>query len=166
MTTTRRTLRDGLVVGLIGYATVALFYSTFDVLAARDALHTVNMLGRTVFRGLRDPSVLQFPLSIDTCAIFAYNALHLVLALAIGLIVAALVAAGDRTPERRRLVRVIIAAGFVVTVAGVGLLTTPIRPVLPWWSIVVANALSTFFAAVYLLGRRPGLWRRWILRQA
>ena len=162
----RRTVRDGIIVGLIGYATVAFFYSTFDVFAARDALHTVNVLGRVVFRGLRDASVLQFPVELDSGAILAYNALHLSLALGIGLVVASLVSFGDRTPQRRRSVRIVIATGFLVTVAIVGLLTAPIRPVLPWWSIVVANAVSTFFAALYLLDRRPGLWRRWLLRRA
>lgn len=166
MSITARTLRDGISVGLIGYATVAVFYSLFDVLAARDSFHTVNVLGRAVFRGLRDPAILQFPLSLDTSAILLYNALHLGLALAIGLIVAALVAIGDGAPERRRTVRVIIAGGFVVTIAVVGVLTTPLRPVLPWWSIIVANALATFLGAVYLLHRRPGLWARWIPREA
>jgi ABC-type Na+ efflux pump permease subunit len=162
----RRTIRDGIIVGLIGYATVAFLYSAFDVLAARDGLHTVNMLGRVVFRGLRDSSVLLFPAELDPGAIFAYNVLHLILALGIGLLVATLVSFGDRTPERRRAVRIVIAAGFIVTVAIVGLLTAPMRPVLSWWSIVVANALSAFFAALYLLDRRPGLWRRWLLRRA
>lgn len=166
MSATRLTLRDGVMVGLIGYVTVAVFYSFFDLLAARDALHTVNMLGRAVFRGSRDPAILQFPLSLDPGAIFAYNALHLVLALAIGLVVVTLVTVGDRSPERRRTVRVIIAAGFVATVLVVGVATAPMRPVLPWWSIVAANALSTFFAATYLLSRRPALWSRWLSRTA
>jgi amino acid transporter len=166
MSATRLTIRDGIVVGLIGYATVAVFYSAFDVLAARDALHTVNMLGRAVFRGLRDPSILQFPLSRDPNAILAYNALHLFLALLIGLVVVSLVTLGDRSPERRRTVRVIIACGLVLTVLLVGVLTTPMRPVLPWWSIVAANALSTFFVATYLLSKRPALWSRWLPRSA
>lgn len=166
MSATRLTIRDGIVVGLIGYATVAVFYSFFDLLAARDALFTVNLLGRAVFRGVRDPAILHFPLSLDTGAIFAYNGLHLLLALAIGLVVVTLVTFGDRSPERRRTIRIVIAAGFVVTVIVVGVLTAPMRPLLPWWSIVFANALSTFFAAVYLLSKRPALWSRWIPRQA
>lgn len=166
MSATRLTVRDGIVVGLIGYATVAVFYSLFDLLAARDALHTVNMLGRAVFRGLRDPSVLRFPLSLDSGAIFEYNALHLALALVIGLIVVALVTVGDRSPERRRQVRLVILAGFVATVIVVGALTAPMRPLLPWWSIVAANALSAFFGAVYLLSKRPQLWSRWLPRSA
>ena len=160
MSPTTRTVREGIVVGLIGYAAVAVFYSIFDVLAARGALYTVNLLGRALFRGLRDPSVLQFPIDRDWGAIFAYNAVHLVLALAIGLIVTSLVMAGEVTPSRRPLTRLVIVAGFVVTIVVVGLLTTPIRPLLPWWSIVVANAVATIVAGTYLIRRRPGLWGR------
>jgi hypothetical protein len=47
-----------------------------------------------------------------------------------------------------------------VTITVIGLLTTPMRPVLPWWSIVVANTLAVLLAGAYLVKRRPGLWRR------
>lgn len=53
-----------------------------------------------------------------------------------------------------------IVAGFVVTIVAVGLLTSPIRPLLPWWSIVVANALAVLLAGGYLLRSRPGTWSR------
>ena len=155
-----RTIRDGIVVGLIGYASVAVFYSAFDFLAARGTLYTVNMLGRAVFRGLRDPAVLEFPVVLDPTAIMLYNALHLALALSIGLIVTGLVAIGERSPASRRGVRFLIAGGFVVTIAAIGFLTTSLRPVLPWWSIVVANALAVLLAGLYFVRARPGIWRR------
>ncbi|HTJ24233.1 MAG TPA: hypothetical protein VL383_17660 [Gemmatimonadaceae bacterium] len=154
------TIRDGLVVGLIGYAAVALFYSAFDALAARDPLYTVDLLGKAVFRGLRDPGVLSFPVALDGMAIFLYNALHLAIALVIGIIVTALAGEAERHPGRARLVLFTLIAGFVVTVAIVGLLTTPMRPVLPWWSIVVANALAVIVAGSYLVRQRPHLWHR------
>lgn len=154
-----RTMRDGVVVGLIGYASVALFYGAFDLLAARGLLYTVDLLGKAVFRGLRDPAVLQFPLQLDMALIIWYNALHFVSALAIGLIVTGLVGHAQQMPSRRHVVLFIIVAGFVVTIFGVGMLTTAMRPVLPWWSIVVANAGATLLSGAYLLRRRPGLWR-------
>jgi hypothetical protein len=159
MLSERRTLRDGVIVGLLAYAAVALFYSAFDVLAARGTLHTVDMLGKAVFRGLRDPAVLMFPTQLDPAAIFWYNGLHLVLSLAIGLIVTGLVAEAERHPARAPLIFLLIVAGGVLTVLAVGSLTREMRPVLPWWSIVVANALASAVAAIYLLGRRPELWR-------
>lgn len=72
MAALRRTIRDGVVVGLIGYAAVALFYSVFDLLATRGALSTVDLLGKALFRGLRDPGVLYFPAERDMSAIFAH----------------------------------------------------------------------------------------------
>jgi hypothetical protein len=152
-----RTIRDGIVVGLIAYASVALFYSAFDVLAARGTLYTVDLLGKAMFRGLRDPGVLQYPVTPDLMAVFWYNAFHLAASIAIGVIVTSLLAYADRNPKHSSLVVFIIVAGFVVTVIGVGYMTTPLRPLLPWWSIVVANGLATLLGAMYLLRMRPGL---------
>ena len=53
-----------------------------------------------------------------------------------------------------------IVGGFLVTIAVVGVISEPIRPVLPWWSIVVANGAASTCAGVYLLRARPGIWRR------
>ena len=158
MAAASRTGRDGIVVGLIAYAAVAVFYSAFDLLAARGTLFTVDLLGKSVFRGLRDPSVLDLPIQPDMTAIFWYNGLHLVLSLAIGLIVTGLVEHAEQHPPRARLMLFAVVAGFVVTILGVGMLTTPMRPVLPWWSIVVANGSATLLAGLYLLRKRPGVW--------
>ena len=156
----RRTLRQGLIVGLIAYVTVALFYSAFDFLAARGTLFTVDMLGKAAFRGLRDPAVLMLPGQLDPSAIFLYNGLHLVLSLVIGVIVTTIVDQADRHPPVAPLLLVAIIAGGVVTVLVVGYLTQAARPVLPWSSIVAANVLASGIAALYLLRSRPGLWRR------
>ena len=155
-----RTTREGMVVGLIAYASVAVFYSAFDLLAARGTLYTVDLLGKAVFRGLRDPGILQYPIQPDLTAIFWYNGLHLLISLAIGLIVTRLIEQAERHPAQAHLVLFTIVAGFVLTILGVGLLTSPMRPVLPWWSIVVANGLATLLAGLYLLQKRPGLWGR------
>lgn len=160
MLPSRRTLRDGFIVGLIAYASVALFYGAFDLLAARGSLYTVDLLGRAVFRGLRDPAVLQFPMSPDMASIFWYNGLHLVLSLTIGLIVTTLVDQAERNPSRSRLILAVIVGGFVVTVAFVSLLTESVRSLLPLWSIVFANACASLLAGLYLLRTRPGLLRR------
>ncbi len=154
------TIRDGLVVGLIAYASVALFYSIFDFLAARGTLYTVDLLGRALFRGLRDPAVLMFPLERDLTAILLYNAFHLLVSLGIGVLVVSLVAHAERHPPQALLVLIMIVAGGVLTIFAVGYLTGPVRPLLPWWSIVVANGLAALLAGLYLIRRRPGLRQR------
>ena len=153
-------VRDGLMVGCIAYLAVAVFYSVFDFLAARGTLYTVNLLGRSVFRGLRDPIVLQYAVQLDMTAIFLYNALHFVAALAIGLVVMWLVGHAERYPQRAAGVLLVIVAGFVATILAVGWLSAPIRPVLPWWSIVVANSLAVLLAAVYVMRVRGEGLRR------
>lgn len=160
MAPARRTIREGLVVGVIAYAAVAAFYAVFDVLAARGSLFTVDLLGKAVFRGLRDPSVLQLPIQPDLTVIALYNGFHLVLSLSIGLVVTGLVELAEREPSYARAVSFTIVSGFVVTIAAVGLVSAPIRPVLPWWSIVLANTLAVFFAALYVVRKRPSAWRR------
>jgi hypothetical protein len=162
MSPAARTLREGLVVGLIAYVAVAAFYALFDLLAARGSLYTLNLLGKAVFRGLRDPAVLQLPVQPDVGAMALYNALHLGISLAIGLTVTRLAAQAERRPGQAQLAGLTIVTGFFVTILGIGLLSTPIRPVLPWWSIVVANALAVLLAGSYLIRKHPGTWRRLI----
>lgn len=152
--------REGLALGGIASVSVAAFYAAFDLLAARGPLYTVNVLGRALFGELRHPTTLALPLPLDWGAIALYSGLHLLIALAIGLVVAALVAHAERRPSRATAVLLVLVGGFVVTVLAVGFLSAPIRPVLPWWSIVVANALAVVVAGSYLLRRHPGLWRR------
>ena len=159
MFSTRPTIRHGLIVGLIAYAAVAVFYATLDVLAARSALFTVDMLGKAVFRGLRDPSVLLVPRKLDLIAILLYNAAHLAVALGIGLIATALVAHAHEHPSHWPLILIALVGGGVITVAVVASLTEPMRPVLPWWSIVVANTIAATLAGVYLLLQYPRPWR-------
>ena len=160
MALSSRTIQQGLVVGLIGYASVAALYAAFDFIAARGALYTVDLLGKSVFEGLRDPSVLGLPMQLDVTAIVWYSALHLLISLVIGLIVTGLVEQAEQRPSLAPMVLSTILAGFVVTIVAVGLLTASIRPLLPWWSIVVANALAVLLAGGYLLHKRPGTWRR------
>ena len=155
-----RTVRDGVVVGLIAYVAVAVFYAAFDVLAARGTLYTVDLLGKAFFRGLRDPAVLQLPFQPDFPAIFLYNGLHLFLSLCIGLTVVWLVERADRGSEQAYVSLFVIVAGFFVTILAMGTLTGPIRPVLPTWSIVAANTVAVLAAGAYLLWKRPGVWRR------
>lgn len=160
MSPLNRTVRDGLVVGLIAYASVALFYSAFDFLAARGPFYTVDLLGKAMFQGLRDPAVLMFSVTRDPAAIFLYNAFHLAMSLGIGVVVTSLIEQAERHPSQALLIVVMLVAGGVLTVFAVAYLTESVRPLLPWWSIVVANGLAALLAGAYLLRRHPGLWQR------
>lgn len=160
MSQVNRTVREGLLLGVIAYASVAVFYAAFDVLAARGTLYTVNLLGKAVFGGAADAATLEHPIALDLRAMFWYDAVHLVLSLAIGLIVMWLVAQSERRPSQAGLVFAVIVGGFVVTIAAVGVLSEPIRQVLPWWTIVAANSSAVVLGGAYVLKRHPDAWRR------
>ena len=153
-------MREGLLVGFVAYASVAVFYAVFDFLAARGPLFTVNLLGLAVFEGVRDPSILRLPIPVDADG-------HLLVQCAapdrcrwcIGLIVVRLVAQAEGHPSQARAVLFTIVAGFVVTILAVGILTEPMRALLPWWSIVVANVVAVWVAGSYLLRAHPGIWK-------
>ncbi len=152
--------REGLQVGLVAYASVAIFYAAFDFLAARGPLFTVNLLGLVVFEGGRDPSILQRPIPIEVGIVFWYNALHLAMSLAIGLIVVRLLAQAEAHPSQAKVMLFTIVAGFVVTILADASAPGPMRPLLPWWSIVLANAVAVWVAGSYLLRQHPGIGKR------
>lgn len=146
-------------MGLIAYAAVAVFYTGFDVLAVREPLYTVDLLGKIAFRGVRDVAGGDVPFQPDHAAIFLYNGLHLVISLVVGLGVAWLVGRAERHVEDAYLCLFALVGGFASIIVVAGVITAPVRPLLPHWSIVSANAYAGALAALYLLWRRPGVWR-------
>ena len=155
-----KVMREGLLVGFVAKVRRPPRSAPQASLAPCAPLFTVNLLGLAVFNGVRDPSILQLPIPVDVMAVFWYNALHLVLSLGIGLIVVRLVAQAEARPSQARAMLFTIVGGFVVTILAVGILTEPMRALLPWWSIVVANVVAVWMAGSYLLRAHPGIWRR------
>ena len=66
-------LWHGLMVGLIGYVTIAASVSLGDLLLGRSFFYTVSLLGEWMFYDLSDPTKLR----VWPGAVFAYNGLHL-----------------------------------------------------------------------------------------
>ena len=158
---TKIIVRDGIVLGLIGYFSVVILYALFDFLAARGFLFTVDLLGRSVFRGLEDPSVLALPgRAPDLMAVSLFTALHLFLSLLIGFIVSILIEMSEEDPRKARLILFVLVSGFFVTILGVGMLSEQIRMLLPWWTILLANILAVVISSIYLTKKHPGIWDR------
>lgn len=160
MARTGNTLREGLVVGLIGYAAVAVFYAAFDVLAGRGAVFTLNLLGKVMFRGVRDPAILQLPIAPDVAGMVMYNFVHLLVALSVGLFVAWLMAKAEERPKIMVPVLGVAVAGYIVTVVAVAFLTQWISLLLPLWTIVTVNSLAALGGGAFLWRAHPGLWVR------
>lgn len=153
-------VREGVVVGLIGFTAVAVFYTLFDLLAGQGFGFTLNLMGEVVFRGVRDPSVLQLPMERDMGAMAAYNFLHLFLSLGVGGFVAWLVDRVEENPRVGYSALLIMVAGYGLTVAAVAMVAREIGPLLPFWTIVTVNTLAAAGGGVYLWRSHPDLWGR------
>lgn len=148
-------LTQGLVTGLIGYATVVLFFLVLNLLAGRSPFYTAALLGETLFYGVRDPAAVV----VWAGPVIAYNGLHLLLFLALGLLTAWLARLSERGPEFWYLS--IIAFLFVVfhMYGALLLLTEPFREVFPVWQSFLAGALASVAMGLYLVWARPDLRR-------
>lgn len=142
---------EGLVVGLIGYAAVALFVGLFDLVTGRPFFHTVATLGRGL---VADPGP---PGTIDPGAVFAFNGLHLFAFLAIGVVIAKLAHAIELHPVFWYLAFFFCLGVFFASVAAISALD-PHREALPGWVIVAANVVAGVLMGSYLLRRHPSLW--------
>ena len=81
--------------------------------------------------------------------------MHLVASLAIGVLVCRLVFEAELQPAQAQTALLFIVAGFAGTIAMVGIVSAPIREVLPWWSIMSANALAVLVAGSVMIRRHP-----------
>jgi len=155
MTTASRWIREGLITGLIAYVAVAVFYLLFDLVAARGALFTVNRIGYLMVNGSAGVAADGTAVPLDAVAVIGYSAVHLAASLLIGILVCRLVHEAELQPTLAQVALLFIVAGFAGTIAGVGILSVPIRDVLPWWSIMTANALAVLVAGLVLIKRHP-----------
>ena len=138
---------QGLVAGLIGYATVALLFLLVDVLAARPLFYTAALLGSSLFYGLKDAREL----AIEVGPIIAYNGLHLVLFLVIGQIAAWLMFEVERHHNLAYFVFFLFLGGFIYGMLFVGVLGAEMTHVISWWGVVLANLAWIVTMGSYLI---------------
>ncbi len=153
MTTSDRTdtIWQGVLAGLVGYGTVALLVGMLDVALGRSFFFTAALLGEHAFYGLGDPSkVVVWP-----GAVFAYNGLHLVAFIFIGMVSAWLAFLAEKGPAFWYGAAVLFLVVILHALGAVLLMTEDIRAVLPAWMIVVPTVASGAAMATYLLRCHP-----------
>ena len=156
MSTERQeTIWHGVIVGLIGYATVALGVSISDVLQGRSFFYTVSLLGEWLFYGLRDPAQV----TVWPGAVFAYNGLHLVVFIAFGLLASWLATVSERGPLFWYAALVMYVFVLVHMFATVQLMTQPMRSVIPTWQVWLPSIAAAVTMSTYLLWLHPQLRR-------
>jgi hypothetical protein len=149
-----RLYQEGMIAGVIGAATVALWFLLLDT-AAGHPLYTPTVLGTAIFRraALAAPETLS--VSLEMVGMFTW--IHVLIFAALGGIASRLLAMAERNPSwgfGLLLLFVVFEFGFVATAA---LLAAPVLRVIPWPSVLGANLLAAAAMSAYFWRRHPQL---------
>ena len=129
---------EGVLVGLAGAATVALWFLVYDA-ATGAPFRTPGLLGAALFQGLRDPAELE----ITAGPVLAYTVVHVAAFIAFGFGVAGLFALAER--DRRVLfwLFMLFCCFEVFAIALATVVWEVLAHAIPMWPFLVANALAT-----------------------
>ena len=144
---------EGLVAGLVGYGTVVAIFGVVNLAAGEAFSHTAALLGSALFFGARGASeVVGGP-----APVIAYNGVHILVSLAIGLGAAWLIFQTERNRPLWFVVFFVFLAGFVYSVAVMGVFAAEIVPLLSWPLILLANIGAGVTVGGYLWWRHSRL---------
>lgn len=151
---TKEILTGGMYAGLLGYATVVVLFGLLNVVLGRSFFFTPAMLGSALFYGLEDPSTLE----IAPGPVLAYNMVHVLAFVALGLFSSWLVAKAEQYPVARYailFVLIFVAAHIYAALLLVG------QPLMAgaWWQIGLVSIAAAGAMGWYLLSQHPLLKR-------
>lgn len=147
--------QEGLVAGLIGAATIAIWFLILDTFRGRP-LYTPTVLGTAIFRqgeGLAAPEAI--PVSFEM--VLLYTWVHVLVFCMLGGVAAWLLTEAERRPNLGfgvLLLFVIFAFGFVAVTM---LFAEDVLQRLTWQAILVGNLLAAAAMAGYFWRRHPNL---------
>jgi len=146
-----KVLGQGVIAGLIGYATVALVFAIANVLAGRSVFYTAAVLGASLFYGIRDPAQVV----VSASYVFAYNGVHLVVFLAFGLVSAWMAWLAERVTQLWYVGLVMFFFIAFHLVAAMQAIAIPMQRAISGPAIWTAGAAAAVLMAAYLLYIHP-----------
>ncbi len=149
MTEKNRVLREGVVAGVVGATSVAVWFFFVDLVGGRP-LYTPSVLGESLMNVL-GPNRGEGPLE----HVMLYTAFHYAAFFVFGIIAAALIRASDREPS--------ILAGFLILFVAfelgfywfIVLLQRSLLGSIAWYQIGAANIVAAFLMGRYLVHEHP-----------
>jgi hypothetical protein len=146
-------LAQGMLAGFIGYVTVILFVGTASVAAGKSPFHVPALLGGILFYGVRDAGELV----VRAGPVFAFNGLHLLVFLFVGMVAAWLAHAAERGPQLWFLGAFLFLFVLAHILGALQLLTEGVRADVPIWMIAGATLAAVAAIVSYLLAVHPQL---------
>ncbi|UCD23005.1 MAG: hypothetical protein JSW51_08005 [Gemmatimonadota bacterium] len=148
---TKLILAGGLAAGLIGYAAVVVVVGAINVLMGRSLFHTAAMFGAAMFYGLEDPAALQ----ISAGPVLAYNMVHVLTLLAVGLFASWLVSLAEEYPAAQYFILVALVFVAFHLFAALLLFAGPLLGGSAWIVVLVGGMAAAVAMGWYLLKTHP-----------
>ena len=148
---TKLILTGGLAAGLIGYATVVVVVGVLNVLMGRSLFYTAAMFGSAMFYGLQDPATLQ----ISAGPVLAYNMVHVLAFLAVGMLTSWLVSLAEQFPAAQYFILVVLIFVAFHLFAALLLFAGPLLGDGAWIVVGVGGITAAVLMGWYLLKTHP-----------
>ncbi len=153
-TPAKASMREGVITGILGALVVALFYFVMDVTRGLPLL-TPSVLGEVFV--LRRPDVLVS--SVDTTAVLMYSGVHLLMFVAFGLLLTALVTRAETSSVARYAVLQLFIVFMLFFLGVLAIASETTRGLFPLWSVLTANTIAAFVMGAWIWRRHPRLQR-------
>ncbi len=147
------TFFEAVLAGLLGYATVVVVVAVIDIALGRPLFYTPAALGRVL---VADPAP---PGTIDAGAVLAYNGMHLLAFLSIGLLVTAVARFVEFHPVFWFIAYFIIVSAFFASEMTFTVID-PEEQALSWWSVLLATAAAAWAMGTFINRRHPRIWQQ------
>jgi len=144
-----RVLSEGLITGLVGCLTVVLFYGILNLVEGRSFFATAEHLGA---------GLVAAGSSGGAGPVLAFNGLHVVVFLVIGVVAAWLVMQTERHPSFFVLALFIGVAGLFAVLAVFLSFAASTGIEIPIGTVLAANLAAGALMGAYLLKAHPKLW--------
>lgn len=147
-----RVVREGIVAGLVGAATVAAWFFFFDLLH-RQPFFTPGALGSALFLGASDLSAV----TVDVVTVAGYSLVHIAAFIVTGMVAVLIVVEAEHRPPLI-LGGVLLFAAFEAFFMGLlAMVAEFLLGALAWWTIAIGNLLATATMGYYLWRMHPKL---------
>ncbi len=147
-----RVFKEGLVAGLVGAGTIALWFFIVDM-ARGQPFFTPGALGSALFLGSTAPTAV----SVSVATVAGYTIFHIGAFFALGFVGAAIAGYAEDTPPLI-IAAVMLFMAFEAFFMGLMALSAEfLLSALAWWAIVVGNVLATLTMGSYLWIKHPKL---------
>ncbi len=147
-----RTLREGLVAGVIGAVAVAAWFFVVDLGMGR-LLYTPGALGSALLMGVDSPEAVQ----VTAGTVLGYTGLHFAGFMVMGLVFAALVTRAEESPPLLMGMALLFVTFETLLLGLLAILAAWLLEVVPWWSIALSNLVAAAAMVVYLWQAHPAL---------